>query len=124
MELNMPAKYANFRLHFLDLIRVHWCHSRAKIPRNCSAQCKMRCANDRVLGYSSGRSSNVPENSHGIRHFTTGFDFTAGRDFAFNSEIAAENDTALNNDLTAENSDAVERNRSLPVHDQAVSRDD
>lgn len=66
---------------------------------------------------------NVPQNFRGIRNFTTGFDFTAGHDCAFNSEITAENDTALHTDLTAESADAVERNRSIPVHDQAISRD-
>lgn len=53
----------------------------------------------------------VPENFHGIRHFTTGFDFTATHDVAFDHDFAAENGIATENDI------AIEPHRSAPVYD-------
>lgn len=54
---------------------------------------------------------NVPENSHDIRHFTTGFDFIASHGVAFHYDFAAESGIAAKNDI------AIEPHRSAPVYD-------
>jgi len=53
---------------------------------------------------------NVSENFHGIRHFATGFDFTASHDIAIYHDVATEIG------IVAENDFAIEPHRSAPVY--------